>query len=376
MKKIQRTAPLRVALVSVTMGEVQRGYERLFRDLFELLRYDVDMTLIKGSGPTMGKQERVPLLSKLARRPARLLPFKAVAGSEYKQYKADCLAFALGLLPELIAKRFDVVHFLDLPLGYMFQRLRPMLGLPQKLLMTNGCCMLPRYYPRVDCIHEITRPSYDAALQLGAPKELLHLLPIGIHAKRFERTESREALRLKYQVPADTFVILSVAAIKRVHKRIDHLLREAKELHGDFLIWLDGNPEDAELVEEARATLGTRCRVTLVPTQDVRDLYHLADVMIHTALEEAFGLSIVEALSTGLPVLTHDSPHFQWLTGGEEVVDMSAPGALAQRLNRMMHESKQAPEQVRARAQRVRERFDWQMLKPAYIRMYQELVPN
>ncbi len=357
------------------MGEVQRGYERLVRDLFELVRSDIDITLIKGSGSTMDGQERVLRLARWARRPARLLPFKAVAGSEYKQYKADCLACAFGLLPELIAGKYDIVHFLDLPLGYMMQRLKPMFRLKQKLLMTNGCCMVPKYFPRVDCIHEITQPSYDDALAQGACPDLVHLIPIGIHTEKFERSQTREELRRKYQVPQDTFVILSVAAIKRVHKRTDYLIRELSQLKGNFLFWLDGNPEDATLIEEARAVLGEKCRVTLVPTKDVGDLYHLADVMVHGALEEAFGLSIVEGLSTGIPVLTHCSPHFRWLTGEDAgLVDMAKPMALAQRLQSMMNENSPDPAAGAARAARVRERFDWQALKPAYLDMYRKLV--
>ncbi len=37
----------KVAMVSVGLGRVQRGFERLFSDLFELVKNDVDITLYK-----------------------------------------------------------------------------------------------------------------------------------------------------------------------------------------------------------------------------------------------------------------------------------------------------------------------------------------
>lgn len=369
----QRAGP-RVALVSVTMGRVQRGYERVFRDLFELVKDDVDVTLFKCEGVT-SVYERIPRHLSLAQKAARLIPFASVAGSEYKEYKSDCLAFALTLLPEMIADRFDIIHLIDFPLGHMMKRLRAVLPLRQRMLMTNACCMLPQYYPRADRMHQLTGPFIDDALREGVPRNLLSMIPLGFYPDRFARAESREALRRRFGVSPDTFVILSVAALKRVHKRIDHLVSEAQRLKGDFLLWLDGSPEDPELVAEARTALGPKCRITLVPSKDVGDLYHLADVMVHGALEEAFGLSIVEGLSTGLPVLTHNSWHFEWLTGSREgLVDMSSPGTLAAKLQGMMDRRVDDSEAGNQRSIGVRERFDWQNLKPAYLEQYRTLA--
>jgi glycosyltransferase involved in cell wall biosynthesis len=356
------------------MGRVQRGYERLFRDLFELMKNDIDITLLKCEGEITAR-ERIPRHLKLAQKAARLFPFERVAGSEYKEYKADCLAFALMLLPEMIANRFDIIHLIDFPLGHMMKRLRSVLPLRQSVLMTNACCMLPRYYPRVDRIHQLTGPFFDNAILEGVPRDLLSLIPLGIHPDRFARAESREELRRRYGVSQDTFVILSVAALKRVHKRIDQIVSEVQRLKGDFLLWLDGSPEDQQLVAEVHLALGSKCRITLVPSKDVGDLYNLADVMVHGALEEAFGLSIIEALSTGLPVLTHNAPHFEWLTGSREgLVDMSVQGLLAARLQEMIDRPVVDKDAAQQRSGRVRERFDWQSLKPAYIEQYRSLA--
>ena len=69
----------KVALVSVGIGRVQRGFERMFTDLFNVLQGRVDVTLFK-SGGSCGPNERIPRLLRRATAFARALPFGSHAG--------------------------------------------------------------------------------------------------------------------------------------------------------------------------------------------------------------------------------------------------------------------------------------------------------
>ena len=56
----------------------------------------------------------------------------------------------------------------------------------------------------------------------------------------------------------------------------------------------------------------------------------MADIFIHGATYEAFGVAITEAASTGLPMIVHNGPHFQWVIPNPNCwIDVSRPGALA-----------------------------------------------
>jgi glycosyltransferase involved in cell wall biosynthesis len=361
---------LRVALVSIGIGRFQRGFERFFTDLAEVMQDEIEITLY-GGAPGAGR--RVPpglaALTPLAHR----MPVGRV-DTEYREYKQDCLAYGLALWPDLMRRRVDIVHLIDPPISKVMERLLPLVPGRPRLLYTNGTAWPVHICPRSARIHHVQEGSYRAALDAGDPPERNVLVPCGIHANRFKVEEDRTVLRARLGVAPDTFVVLVVTAVKRVHKRVDYVIDEVARLDGNVLLWIDGKPEDADLVTMAQERLGARCRISHVPSDKVGQLYNMADVMAHAALEESFGLTVVEALSTGLPVLAHDSPHFEWLVGSRELlVDMSRRDALRDRLTEAMraHANALGSGREAQRAASVRARFDWSHLRPAYSALYQ-----
>ncbi len=364
----------KVAIASIGIGRIQRGFERVFGDLFETVRDDLDITLFKGGGPA-GPAERIPAGLKRASAFARLIPFRRLAGSEYKTYKNDCLAFALSMLHEIRRGDYDVVHVIDYPLAKILGTLKAAAGFRAQLLFTNACCIPPRLYPMRNHIQHCSQVFYEQAIGEGVSPARVTLIPLGVHTRRFQSPLSRLELRRKYSVGENTFVILAVSAVKRPHKRVDHLIEEISRVPGDILFWIDGSPEDPSLPALARERLGARCRFSLVPTAGLPELYGLADLMVHGALEEAFGLAIVEGFSAGLTVLTHDSPHFHWLVGGDgTLVDMNAPGRLAAKVSDLLQNREALARSSTQVAARMRARFDWSALKPAYLDMYRNVA--
>jgi len=369
-----RGRPPRIALVSVGLGRVQRGFERYFSDVFEVVRDELDVTLFK-SGGTRSAREKVPPLLRPATAVARVLPLGRLAGRT--EYHRDCLAFGLVLLPALVRHRFDVIHCADPPMAVVLNHLKRVCRLRSRLLYTEGSAAPPQYYPPADHVHQVACMAYRAALAFGIPEAHMTLIPSGIHTQQFASAAGRGELRKKYAVPDGSFVVLSVSAINRAHKRIDYLIEEVSRLEGDILLWIDGNVEDPSLLDLARQRLGRRCRITHVPSSDVPELYRLADVMVLASLTESFGLAVVEAQCSGVPVLTHNSPHFEWLVGDRDsLLDMSVPGNLAARLRELVGRRQELAGPAQARAESVRRRFDWSSLKPAYLEMYRKLAPS
>jgi glycosyltransferase involved in cell wall biosynthesis len=170
-------------------------------------------------------------------------------------------------------------------------------------------------------------------------------------------------------------VILAVSALNRSHKRVDHIIEEASQVSGDVLLWLDGRVEDPSLEKMAHEKLGPRCRITHLPSAQIPELYHLADIFVHGALEEGFGLAICEAASAGLMVLVHDSPHFRWLVGARScLVDMSVAGPLSERLRVLSCSPRPIASLGRQLADGIRSRFDWQVVGPQYMDMYRKVA--
>ncbi len=356
--------PVRVAIVCPGVGLVQRGFERLFYDIFKLTQGELDATLFKGGGL---ESEHEKVLSFLPRngRFLQIFPIHHLIGRT--PIHIECLTFVLALLPHLRGGRFDVVHCIDPPIARLLFHLRRMLGLRFRLLYTHACTMPSGNYPPADHLQQVSRETYDEALRDGIPAGAMTLLPVGIHPGNFESPRSREELRREHGVPADAFMILSVAALNRWHKRIHYLVDEVAKLDGNCILWLDGSLDQGEgdVADYAKTVLGERVRVTQVASGKVGELYRMADILAHAAYFEAFGLSIIEAAAAGLPVLVHDAPHFRWLMPNPGAwVDMMAPGALSQRLAFLIA-NPQALSEIRC-GDLVRERFDWEGLRASY----------
>jgi len=306
----------------------------------------------------------------------RVLPLGAIpGGAGYRSYKHDCLAFGLTLLPQLVRDRFDIVHVIDYPLAIALLKLRRIFGYRGQVIFCDGGLMPPQYYPRVDHVQVTAEVHFQEALAWGIPKSRVTMIPCGFYARQFAFAPDRRELRRKHGISDSTFVILSVAAINRGHKRVDHIVEEVSRLQGDVLLWMDGRLDDPSLAEMARRKLGERCRITHVPSGDVAELYHLADVFVHAALEEGFGLVVCEAAAAGLMPLVHDSPHFQWLVGDRDcLVDMRAPGELSRRLRELAACRQVSNSPARRLRSSIRDRFDWEVLAPAYKEMYRKVA--
>ena len=372
----------RVALISIGIGRVQRGFERYFTDLFGVLQGTVAMTLFKSAGASAAG-ERVPRglwpLTHFLRALPKGRPFDRLFGRS--EYHRDCLAYALVLLPLLRRSQFDVVHCIDPPLAAVLALARRLRVLRVPLLFTEGAVMPPAYYPQVNHIHHVGYAAMQAGLVHGVPPSHMTLVPCGLHTQRFATTTSREQPREKTRektraqagaAPQD-FVVLCIAALKREHKRVDHVIDEVARLEGPVHLWLDGHPEEEAVADLARRRLGERCRITHVSSAEVPALYAAADVLVHAALEESFGLSLVEAACAGLAVVVHDSAHFRWLLGDDgQYVDMRVAGELARHLQALL--AQPPDKRPLPDAQRVQKRYDWGVLASDYARLYEQVA--
>jgi glycosyltransferase involved in cell wall biosynthesis len=363
--------PLKIAIACPGIGLVQRGFERFCSDLFQVARNDFEVTLFKGAG-SRSRQEKVLRFVSRTGKFVKILPVHKLVGRT--PYHTECVTMALAMLPRLRGGAFDIVHTTDPPLTRILYKLRARLGLRFKLLYTEGCAMPPSDYPPADHTQQISPVTLEAALAFGHAPESMTLLPIGFFPERFAPSQDRAVLRRLYGIDENAFVVLSVAAINRDHKRTDYLIEETALLGGKALLLLDGivDQGDPSLIDYAHQRLGERCRITHVASDKVGELYHLADVMVHSATLESFGLAIIEAASCGLPVITHNAPHFQWLVPNPECwVDMGLPGALAARLRTLMADLARR-NNLRCASQVV-QRFSWHRLRFGYADLYRHV---
>jgi len=127
-------------------------------------------------------------------------------------------------------------------------------------------------------------------------------------------------------------------------------------------------------MEEAEGLMPGRYAFVRWQHERVKPLYGADDVFVLASLKEGFGLVLVEAMLSGLPVILHDRPNFRWLAGQSPVrlVDMSKDGALTAVL-KVLEAARDYPS---AREEAVA-RFSWESLVPKYLAMYETVAqPN
>lgn len=88
----------------------------------------------------------------------------------------------------------------------------------------------------------------------------------------------------------------------------------------DVPLVLVGNPGGTEAALKAAITchgLGAEVRLLSgVGGDDLRAMYHLADLLLFPSAYEGFGIPLVEAMAAGLPIAASDTPVFRELAAG------------------------------------------------------------
>lgn len=164
-------------------------------------------------------------------------------------------------------------------------------------------------------------------------------------------------------------------------KGVVHLIRAISLLQSDFpgvcLEIAGAGPEERRLKEEVQ-NLGLSSRVRFLAWQtDMAPVYARWDVFALPSLEEAFGISLVEAMATGLPVVATD------VGGIPEIVEHGSTGvlvppadsaALAHHLGRLLSDPSERKRMGGAGRARAREEFSQESMVSAVEEIYEQLL--
>jgi glycosyltransferase involved in cell wall biosynthesis len=364
---------MRVALVCTGLGRVLRGFESFTESLFQALRKQaphIDVTLFQGGGRCGERRVIVPNCHR-DDIPARWFGYE-------KGNLLEKRSFALALYPLIRRGRYDIVHYNELVMGSALYHLRRYFGGNFKLLYCNGAPSPPvHYHHRCDFAQVLTGPAHKEAREFGISENRLFLLPYGVNGEFFSPANNflRLEVRRELGVPENVKVVLTSAALNRWHKRIDYIIKEIASTRDS--IWLVAAGQRTEetvfLEEEAERFLPGRWRFVSWPYDRIRLLYSAADVFVLASLSEGFGLVIVEAMLSGLPVVIHNGPVFQWIAQGTyaRVIDMGTEGELARALDGVLSQSNYSS----SRDEALR-RFSWETLIPQYLKMYEQIAPD
>jgi glycosyltransferase involved in cell wall biosynthesis len=133
----------------------------------------------------------------------------------------------------------------------------------------------------------------------------------------FSPAVDRGALRAQFGLPIDRTIVLSVSSAEK-RKNLGVIPRVMDLLPPNYLL--------VRIGPSIRGATSFRH----LSDHDVANLYAAADVLLFPTLEEGFGLPVIEAFASGLPVVASNIPVVEEVSGGSAVlVDPLDPRALA-----------------------------------------------
>ena len=147
--------------------------------------------------------------------------------------------------------------------------------------------------------------------------EPVHVVPTGLDLQRFRpaRTEAERqdavALRDGLGISAEQKVLISVCRLAK-EKNLDEVLdMVAAAGREDTVLVLVGDGPYREELEKRAASLGITDRVLftgVVDPAEVQRWYRMGDVFVSASRSETQGLTFIEALACGLPLLCYRDP--------------------------------------------------------------------
>lgn len=372
---------IRVALLSSGLGHVKRGIETWTQDMAKALaEAGVRVAVYKGGGKRQHPYERVILCLKrsnpFAKWLIRVRPSFLWRWGLSTVYTLEEMTFTLNLLPILLLRQFSIIHTQDPDVAYILQKLRRWGILKSRVILAHGTEEPFEFLKNFDYIQHLAPYHLEEAILHGCHGKKSFVIGNFVDTQHFA-PDVKTSLRQELNIPAEAFVVLSVAAIKRTHKRIDHLINEIAKTESSVYLVVAGatGEESPALMESAKVRLGPRA-VFLpdFPRERVHEVYAIADVFVLASLKEMMPIALLEALASGVPAVVHRYPVEQWMIGiGGESIDMTREGELAAAVrkytNRVFHDLKS--QQAREQAVRL---FAKDVIMKQVLTMYQNVL--
>ena len=207
-------------------------------------------------------------------------------------------------------------------------------------------------------------------LAIGVADERLRVIVNGVNLHEFfPGPARRDALGLPENVPLALFA----GDIRTPRKNLDTVLKAlalVPNLHLAVVGATDGSPFPA-LAE----TLGVAGRVRFLGyRRDMPDIMRAADFFVFPSRYEPFSLVLLEAMASGLPVVTARCVGAATLVGAGGIVvdDAEDVDALAHTLQILTEDPVQRAEMGRAGRQTA-EQHSWEQMADNYLSLYEEL---
>lgn len=229
-------------------------------------------------------------------------------------------------------------------------------------------------FDRAKVVVAVSEKVAQELIAIGIPRDRIRTILNGVDLQEFA---PGIVDRQKWGLPEEVPLAIFAGDIRTPRKNLDtvlHSLVQVPQLHLAVVGGTAGSP-----YPELARSLNLENRVHFLGfRQDVPDLMKAADFLVFPSRYEPFGLVVLEAMATGLPVVTAAT------TGAAELVtpdcgivlpDSDDTQALAEALNQLVKCDRQQRQQMGQAARTIAEQHSWANMASNYVNLFEEIQP-
>ncbi len=217
----------------------------------------------------------------------------------------------------------------------------------------------------------LTRADEKLALELAGDRieERLTRIPNGVDVEWWTKGEAGD-VRARHGLPEEAPLVVYAGGLWE-HKDVATLVDAVARI-GDVHLVVAGSDQGRRAeIEDRIETHGIEQRVHLVgrvSREDLRSLYHTADVFASASRNEGFGLVYLEAMACGLPLVVRSVGVIPELAEqGADLVVAEDATAFAQGIETMLTDPAEAnPQIVQA--------YDWEAIVDRFEQLYLDVA--
>jgi glycosyltransferase involved in cell wall biosynthesis len=181
----------------------------------------------------------------------------------------------------------------------------------------------------------------------------------------FKPVTNKEKIRLrkKFNLPINKPIVLFVGRL--VEKKGFDKLFEARDK--DYLILFVGDGDVPEQMKNKEGTLFLKG----MPQEKLREMYQLADIFCLPSKNEGFPLTILEAMASGLPIITSDNPGYDLYLDRNYVKFIRSESKETEKaIKELLNDKKQLIQMWKYSRQESTKRFNWNKNVTSLLEVY------
>ncbi len=285
-------------------------------------------------------------------------------------YVYEELTFATRLIGAYNPRDYDVTVTCSYPYVNWVLRAKRGNQLPKHVFVTqNGdwmCHAKNWEFRHFSCDGLVcTNPDYFERNRDRYPSRLI---PNGVDPTVFKPGSGN---RRAYNLPEQAPLVLMVSALIPSKRVLEGIQAVAKLPDVCLVIAGDGELRH-EVQTLGQELLGDRFRWLKLPREKMPELYRCANVFLHMSQDEPSSNAYIEALATGLPIVTHDRRVTRWtLEDCGVFVDTSDLQSTADHVQFAL--AQDSPAAIEQRRELVDRRFTWSQLAEQYCTLFEQI---